>query len=297
MLPAGRAALPTIALAAVALATSATGCGATAHLQAGPRRPAAGGPVVEVVASAYPLAQLASYVGGKDVRVADLAGPGVAPRGLELTAAQRQEVARAAVVLDVGDGYQPEVETAPARRRLSLLPAVSRQARPYQFWLDPSLMARAATQVAAVLAQVAPSARAQFANGARDFQSVASSLQADFQSTFSQCNRNQLVTADDAFGRMAAAYGLVDIAVDRSPVAQVVALVKKDHVPVIFSEVGVTSARVGKVAAAAGVPVKSLDPLEVAPAEGARPQSYFDVMEKDLTAMESALACDISSGY
>ena len=46
------------------------------------------------------------------------------------------------------------------------------------------------------------------------------------------------------------------------------------------------------------MPVKSLDPLEVAPSptEG-RPPTYFDVMESDLTALEGGLACDTTSNY
>ena len=261
-------------------------------------RAATGGGPVKVVVSAYPLAQMAQYIGGNDVRVEDLAPPGAQPAGLRLTEAQLQTIARAPLLLDVGYGYQPQVEAAPARRRLSLLPALTKRAHPYQFWLDPSLMFQAAPLVAAALARLDPAGRAQFANGARDLQSVASSLESDFQSNLSQCGQSEFVTADGAFHRMAVSYGLTEISVATVGVARAAALVAKGHIPVIFSETGVGSGPVLQVARATGVPVKVLDTLEVAPpSPGPTPESYFTAMERDLTTIEDALACDTSGSY
>ncbi len=49
--------------------------------------PSAARPVVAT--SAYALAQLTSYIGGKAVNVVDLAPPGAQPQGLPLTASGR----------------------------------------------------------------------------------------------------------------------------------------------------------------------------------------------------------------
>jgi zinc transport system substrate-binding protein len=282
-----------VILAASALAAGLASCGGKARTTAGVHP-------VEVVASVYPLAQMASYIGGKDIRVVDLAAPGVQPEGLQLTTAQLRTISTAPLLLDVGYGYQPQVETAPARRRLSLLPALTKRARPYQFWLDPSLMFRAAPLVAKALAAVDPdpAAQAQFANGARDLQSVASSLESDFQANFSQCAQSDFVSADGAFQRMAIAYGLTDISIAAVGVSRAAALVAADHIPIIFSESGIPSGPVLQVAQATGVPVKVLDPLEIAPpSQGPAPESYFTVMERDLTTIEDALACDTSADY
>ena len=43
---------------------------------------------MEVVVSAYPLAVLVSYVGGKAVKVVDLAPPGASPQDLALRPAR-----------------------------------------------------------------------------------------------------------------------------------------------------------------------------------------------------------------
>jgi ABC-type Zn uptake system ZnuABC Zn-binding protein ZnuA len=252
-----------------------------------------------VVVSAYPLAQLVSYLGGKALDVIDLAPPGARSQGLSLTPAQQSMVRAALLVIDVGDGYQPRVEAAAAtaHRHISVLPAVSRQARPYEFWLDPYLMARAATVIAGALTTADPAEREQFQNGARDFQAVANSVESDFVNNFTQCARNEFVTADDAFGRMAASFDLADVAVTTTGVNKAVALVVQGSLPAVFSEIGVPSGAVQQVARDSRVSVKSLDPMEITPSAGTSALSYFSVMEEDLTALEGPLACDTSEDF
>ena len=126
-------------------------------------------------------------------------------------------VRSAPLVIDVGDGYQPGVEAAArsARRHLSLLPALSATAQPYEFWLDPSLMGKAADLVAGALSAADAGAKAEFENGSRDLQSVVASIESDLESTFSDCSRDVFVTSDDAFGRFAASYDLTDVRRER----------------------------------------------------------------------------------
>ncbi len=120
--------------------------------------------------SVFPLAQLTSYVGGPAVHVVDLAPPGTQPQDLSLTTAEREEIEHAALVVDVGGGYQPEVESAAgsARRHLSVLPAVSKQGNPYEFWLDPYLMADAAAVIAQALTGAEPAEHSVFEDGSQE---------------------------------------------------------------------------------------------------------------------------------
>jgi ABC-type Zn uptake system ZnuABC Zn-binding protein ZnuA len=251
------------------------------------------------VVSAFALAQLTSYVGGKAVHVVDLAPPGTQPQGLSLDAADRNEIEHAAVVIDVGDGYQPEMESAAssARRHLSVLPAISKQAKPYEFWLNPYLMADAASAIAGALTSAEPRERSVFEDGSRNFAAVATSLESDFESTFTDCTINEFVTSDNAFERLGSSFDLTDVAVDTMGVAKAAALVRSSSLPGVFSEVGVPSGQVQQVATSAGVPVKSLNPMELAPSPtGPAPPTYFTVMEDDLTALEGPLACDTTGG-
>jgi ABC-type Zn uptake system ZnuABC Zn-binding protein ZnuA len=251
----------------------------------------------EVVASAYALAQLTSYIGGKAVNVVDLAPAGVQPQGLPLTASGRSTLQRAALVIDVGDGYQPQIEAAAkaARRHLSVLPEVSKQAQPFEFWLDPYLMAKAAVVIAKELVAIDPAGRREFENGSRNFQSVAVSIESDFESTFTDCNRDEFVTSDGAFQRLAASFDLVDVAVDTTGVKKTTDIVRQYSLPTVFSEVGVPSGLLQQVARSTRAAIASLNPLELAPSPGGpAPLSYFAVMEFDLTALENPLACDTS---
>ena len=248
----------------------------------------------------YALAQLASYIGGKAVRVVDLAPPGAQPQGLPVTAAIKEAIQHAALVIDVGDGYQPQVEAAATRahRVLSVLPGVSKQPRPYEFWLDPYLMAKGATLIARELSATDPAAKREFENGSRNFQSVASSIESDFESTFTNCTRNEFVTSDGAFQRLATSFDLVDVAVDVAGVGKATTVVRQYSLPAVFSEVGVPSGLLQQVAQATGATVKTLDPLELAPPPGGpAPLSYFSAMEYDLTALEGPLACDTTGNY
>jgi zinc transport system substrate-binding protein len=289
------------AAVSLAIAISVLSAGPVTAVAASPQAragAAARHPKPEVVTSVYALTQLVSYVGGNAVRVVDIAPPGAQPQGLALTAAGRRAIEGAALVVDVGDGYQPQVESAAksARRHLALLPAVSKQAKPYEFWLDPYLMAKAAVLIANSLTAADPAGRTEFMNGSRNFQSVASSIESDLDSTFTSCQRNEFVTADAAFERFASSFDLVDVAVDAMGVKKTTALVRQDSLPAVFSEVGVQSPQLQEVARNTGATVQSLDPMEVAPFPGGpAPLSYFAATEYNMTALEGPLACDTSS--
>jgi len=301
-----RAPLSVVSLVSVlAAGAGLAGCGGGSPASTPPTRSATAPTAkprptpIEVVVSAYPLAQLTSYVGGAAVHVVDLAPPGTQPQGLSLGAAQRAEVEHAALVIDVGDGYQPEVESAAssARRHLSALPAVSKQAQPYEFWLNPYLMADAGTAIAGALAGAEPAERSVFQDGSRNFAAVANSIESDFVSTLTDCTISKFVTSDNAFERMASSFDLTDVAVDKTGVAKTAALVRTSSLPGVFSEIGVPSGQIQQVATSAGVPLKSLDPMELAPSPtGSAPPTYFAVMENNLTALEGPLACDTTGG-
>jgi len=161
--------------------------------------------------------------------------------------------------------------------------------------LDPYLMAKAASAVAAVLSAADPFAARQFKDGDQDFQSVAASVESDFETSLGECSRTEFVTADDAFGRMATAFALNDVAVSTVGVSNAAATVSEDALPSVFSEPGAPERyvkEVEQVASATGASVKSLDPLEVAPLSGTGALNWFSVMEEDLTALEGPLACN-----
>ncbi|HTV12865.1 MAG TPA: metal ABC transporter substrate-binding protein [Acidimicrobiales bacterium] len=296
--PSGLSAALVLALSALAL----SGCGGAASAAtgtAGKKAPLAGAHPITVVASVFPLAQLISYIGGDDVHVIDLVSPGVQPQDLALRASQGELVRSAALVVDVGDGYQPQVESAAlsAHNHLAVLPAISHQAQPYEFWLDPYLMAKAADVITASLVAADPSARRQFHNGNLDFQSVASSIESDFVNSLSQCQTAYFITSDDAFGRMASSFDLVDVPLSSAGATQALSAITMHNLPSVFGEDGVPSGAVDELARRAHISVQTLDPLELTPAGAGANESYFSLMEQDLSAMQNPLLCQNDDSF
>src|SRR5688500_7870181 len=106
----GRVAAAIVAGIAMGLLLAACGGG---------REGAAGGDRrkrVDVVASFYPVAEVATRVGGDLVRVTNLTPAGVEPHDLELTSRQVDHVEDADLVVHVGEGFQPALADAVKRR-------------------------------------------------------------------------------------------------------------------------------------------------------------------------------------
>jgi zinc transport system substrate-binding protein len=257
-----------------------------------------------VVTGLYPLAQAAQQIGGSAVSVTDLVPAGSDPRNYQLTAAQKAEVRAAPLVLVIGNGFQPGLESAVAGRAnvLRLAPSLG-TSDPY-VWLDTDLMRRAIAAISRAMQRANPAATATYRNGAEAFSAAVESTGIDYQSTLSVCPRRTIVTADGAFTGMSQQVGLTDEVVDASSTpgpAQVrarAAAARSAGVTTAFVEPFVPAATVRAVASAAGLRVRTLDPLTGPPRQGwPRQADYVRLMEANLGTLSAALGCpDTSSG-
>jgi zinc transport system substrate-binding protein len=271
----------------IATAAIAAGCGVT-HVSA---------PTLTVVTSLYPLAQAMEEVGAAQVHVIDLSRPNVDPRTMKLSAAQVSEIHHAALVVDIGDGFQPSVEAAAkgAKRTLSLEPALG-SSNPY-VWLDPHLMERAAIVMQNTLTKAEPAAKTVFSDGQQDLTAELSSLDIDFTDSLADCPENTFVTSDDAFAQMAKQYGVVDHAVgtvnpDGAQVAAAASDITRSASVTVFQEPWVSNLFISAAAQAAGVKLHTLSTLETPPASGSRADvAYSNLMENDLSELTGALQC------
>src|SRR3954471_15394149 len=93
------------------------------------------------VASFYPIAWAAQQVGGDRVAVTNLTPAGAEPHDLELTPDQIDEVLDAAVVFELGRGFQPAVEQAAEQRDGATVALLPRGTNDPHVWLDPVRMA------------------------------------------------------------------------------------------------------------------------------------------------------------
>lgn len=295
-------------VALVTLALLATACGDDGD---------GGGGTVSVVASFYPVAFAAERVGGPEVEVEDLTPAGAEAHDLELTSDQVDGLLDADVALVLGKGFQPAVERSAGQRdgvAVELLPRLidtedeqvaeegeSGGLDPH-VWLDPSLMADLAAEVAAALIEADPEHQARYERNLEALQDELAALDAQFEARLGACTRDLLVTSHEAFGYLAQKYGLqqegvAGLSPDAEPDAQRLAeladLAREEGVTTVFTEEAV-SPRIAETLAreAGGLRTDVLSPLEtLSEREREADDDYFSIMDSNLEKIAAALDC------
>jgi zinc transport system substrate-binding protein len=252
-----------------------------------------------VVTSFYPLAWAAEQVAPRGVTVENLTPAGVEPHDLELTPRGVEDLHDADLVLYLGDGFQPAVEDAVEgdAKALDLLkgqtlrPGGADGVDPH-VWLDPMRLAAITRRVAAALGDRAAAAPAV---------EKLDALDARFRTGLADCKRRELVTSHAAFGYLADAYGLRQVALtglspeaEPSPRAleRLVREVERSGATTVFFETLVSPRLAETVAREAGVGTAQLDPLEgLTKEEVAAGADYVSVMRSNLAALRKALGC------
>ncbi len=287
----GTAYLLALALAVVALTG---GCGGAATSSARG----------DIVAAFYPLAFATRAVTGPGTEVVDLTPAGAEPHDLELTPSDVRLLHEAKLVVYLGQGFQPAVETAVADRSgpsLDLLrgeelePLAEGRDEPHldpHVWLDPVRYATLARRIARRLGD------ASTANG---LVARLDALDAEYQRGLSACRRRQIVTSHAAFGYLARRYDLEQVALsglspetEPSPkdISRLVAQVRESGATTVFFETLLSPKLAETVAREAGVKTAVLDPIEgLTQAQIDDGADYFSVMRGNLAALREALGC------
>jgi zinc transport system substrate-binding protein len=298
---------------------------------------AATGDRVSVVAGFYPLAEAAARVGGDRVEVVDLTPAGSEPHDLELVPDQVEDLEDADLVLVLGRGFQPAAEGVAERRdgtTVAVLDALGVPGGPVRegdheegeedhegdaledgaagaegeggetdphVWLDPTRMADIVDEVAAALATVDPEGRTAYEAAAATYRDELEALDASYAEALGACRGETIVVAHEAFGWLAARYGLVQQAIsglapgsEPSParLSELTDLVRDRGVTTVFTETLVSPRTAEALAREAGVSTAVLDPLEgLAEERQAEGASYLTVMEENLATLAGALDC------
>jgi zinc transport system substrate-binding protein len=248
-----------------------------------------------VVAGFYPLAFAAEQIRGVDVEVTNLTPAGAEPHDLELTPREVEEILGADLVLHVGEGFQPAVEEAVESGDVPALDVLEglelRNGDPH-VWLDPTLFAQVVDRIAIELGD---------GTGGRLLATRLNDLDEAYEAGLADCERRELVTTHDAFGYLAARYGLevipiTGLAPEAEPSPQdleaVAELVEERGVTTVFTETLLSPELGETVAREAGATTATLNPLEgLTEDEIARGEDYFSVMEANLEALRSGLGC------
>lgn len=302
----------------VAGALVLTGCGATTG--ASDDKPDG---AMTVLASFYPLQYVVEQVGGDLVTVASLTPPGAEPHDLELSPRQVREVGDADVVVYLA-GFQPAVDDAIAARRPEhLVDAAStaavaahmdaaddaepddaeaadghdHDAGDPHFWLDPTLLAAVAVDVAVSLSAADPTHAAEFAAGANRLGADLAALDEEFTAGLASCERRVIVTSHAAFGFLAERYGLEQVGIsgldpesEPSParLREIRAVVTEHQVTTLFTESLVNPKVAETLAGDLAITTAVLDPIESQADPGT---DYRGAVDANLAALQKALGC------
>jgi zinc transport system substrate-binding protein len=260
-----------------------------------------------VVASFYPVAHAARAIAGDRASVTNLTPPRVEPHELELTSGQVIAATEADLLLYVGRGFQPAVESLAAEmgdRAVDLLAGQELAAAPEpgegpvdpHVWLDPRRMAAIGRVIADRLASIDPANAAAYQSNGAALRALLRDLDRAFSRGLDDCRSRKIVTSHEAFGYLARRYGLTQVGIagldpEAEPSPQRIAFVteftRRHNVTTIFFETLVSPRVAQTIAAEVGARTAVLDPLEGPPPGG----DYFTGMRSNLAALRRALGC------
>jgi len=264
-------------------------------------------PPLTVVASIFPLGDVARRVGGDAVQVEVLLPPGESPHGYGAKPAQAELLAHADLLLSVGfelDLWAERLAEAtrnPRLHRWSLAQVMGPEAvsagpaADPHVWLDPVRMRAFTADVASILSELRPPAREAIAARAAAYQAELDSLDAAYRVRLAAVPRKSFVTLHAAFFHLAARYGLQQVAVFDSEMHEpgprvlesVIGFIRREGVAAIFVQPQVPASTVALIQEETGVRVLTLDVL----GHPLRPgyDSYLALMRSNLEALVAGL--------
>ena len=296
---------------AVAAALALPACSAAPTAPTGSSDPGA----LNVATGFYPYEFVTARVGGDAVEVTNLTEPGAEPHDLELSPRQVAAVSEADLVV-YSAGFQPAVDEAVEQqagdRALYVLSVVElrdtaedseeghaqeghAEGDPH-VWLDPVRLSAIATEVAERLAEVDGANAEDHRARAAELTAELTALDEELRAGLASCERRSIVTSHDAFGYLAQAYDLEQVAIaglspddEASPqrLAEVAAQAESAGVTTIFFEELVSPKVAESLAREVGATAEVLSPLEGPPDSG----DYVTAMRSNLQKLRAALGC------
>ena len=139
------------------------------------------------------------------------------------------------------------------------------------FWLDPVRLRAVTSAFASFLSEADPAHARDYAAGRAEVDAKLAALDADLREGLASCERDQLVTSHDAFGYLAARYGMTQVGIsgltpeaEPSPadLAEVTRFVEEHDVRTIYFETLVSPDIAEALASETGARTAVLDPIE-----------------------------------
>ena len=285
-------------------------------------------PLPQITTGVFPVAWLASELAGGCAGITDLTPSGGDVHDLELTASQTRAILSADLVLTVS-GFQPSFDDAVTTRTGTTLDLIN-EINPItgvkhdhdhghedddehghedesgdkkdneildpHFWLDPKRSSTAVELISNQIAALDENCATAVASNKQRVISDLTQLDLAYSSDLAQCQSRTLIVSHQAFGYLADAYNLTQIAVagldpEGEPSAarlkEVINLAKAQEVSAVFTESSANPAVAETLAKELAVGILTLDPIELKPAS----LDYLLVMNTNLENLKQGLAC------
>ncbi len=265
----------------------------------------------EVVASFYPLQYVAERIVGDHAKVTNLTQPGVEPHDIELSPRQVARISGASVVF-YEKGLQPAVDEAvknngpdhvvDAATTVKLRHAdgdgEGGDVDPH-FWLDPTLLGKAADAFTDQISKADPEHASDFAAANEKLQADLTKLDGDYRAGLRDCTTRTVVVSHDAFEYLGARYDLqmhpiAGLSPDAEPsarhLAELADLIRSDKITTVFNERLASPKLADTLASDLGISTEVLDPIEGL-ASAKDDDDYLSLMHENLGALRKAGGC------
>lgn len=273
---------------------------------------------MKVVATVYPVYEVAKQVGGDKISLSMLVPLGAEPHDWEPTASNLREIGAAKVFLYSGAGLEPmdklltkevagKAKICELSAGLELLPGNSLSGKgtaaalsydPH-VWLDPMNVYQEVDHVVATFSEADPANKDYYAANGRKFQEQLKKLDNQYRENLQNKVRKDFVSAHEAFGYLAKRYDLVQVGImgmshesEPTPeaMATVVKFINNNHIPVIYTEADSENKIATAIAKETGVQIKTLHTIETITDEQQKQGvSYITFMEENLAALTSGV--------
>ncbi|KKW07773.1 MAG: hypothetical protein UY42_C0006G0008 [Parcubacteria group bacterium GW2011_GWA2_49_16] len=272
------------------------------------------GAKISIVTSFYPLAYVATSVGGSAVLVTNLTQEGSEPHDFDPLPRDMIAIGKADVFIWNGGGLEPWIMkwqqggfTRPRKTIEMISTLIERGNIPLDIsedphvWLDPLIMEKEVEIVRDALIEIDPGHGELYTENATRAMSLLIDLDTKFREGLAECARRDIIVSHQAFGYLGNAYGLhitsiAGIAPDEEPsskeLARIVEVVRRRGVTHIFFEPTASPKFSETIAREVGAQTLVLDPIESPSREAIQAgEDYISLMMNNLNNLRKALSC------
>jgi len=239
-------------------------------------RPEARDPRPLVAVSVLPLAYFVARIAGERVRVVVMLPPRANPATYEPTLNQLADVSHAALYVKLGHPHFPFEATwladltaaAAGPLEVDLCAALADAGDDPHIWLAPHHARSMSARIEAALAAILPDDRAALETNRRALDADIDTVDRELRARLAPHRGGRFVVFHPAWGHLARAYGLTQIAIERDgkapdarALAALIASTRAAGVKVIFAQPHFDRASADVIAREIGARVEMLDPL------------------------------------